>query len=149
MGKIALATFTGQKLYLDTNTFIYALEHHADYAAILDLLLASIDAGNIRSFTSEITLAECLVKPFADGNTDLQGRYQAALANRPGFTMAPVSRHILIQAAQVRAVHKLRLPDAIHLATALDLACDTFITNDRLIKPLPGITLVQLADVIP
>jgi predicted nucleic acid-binding protein len=100
MGKIALATLAGQKVYLDTNAFIYAFERHVDYAVILDLLLSSIDAGVMSSLTSEITLAECLVKPFADGNSNLQDRYQAALTNRPGFTVAPISRQILIQAAK-------------------------------------------------
>ena len=87
------------------------------------------------------------MKPYADGNRDFQIRYQAAISTRPGFTVITVSRPIIIQAAQLRAAYKPRLPDAIHLATALESNCNFFITNDQLVKPIPGITILQLADI--
>ncbi|MCL2647292.1 MAG: PIN domain-containing protein [Phycisphaerales bacterium] len=144
MGK--LNDLLGQKIYLDTNIFIYALEQNPEYAAVVDRLFALFDAAKAAAFTSEIALAECLVKPCADGNSDFQIRYQAAITTRPGLTVYPISRSMIIRAAHIRAAHKVRLPDAIHLATALDASCDFFLTNDQLVKPIPGITLIQLSD---
>ncbi|MCL2641088.1 MAG: PIN domain-containing protein [Phycisphaerales bacterium] len=144
MGK--LNNLLGQKIYLDTNIFIYALEQHPEYADVVDRLFAHFDAAEAVAFTSELALAECLVKPCADGNGDFQMRYQAAITTRPGLIVYSVSRSIIIRAAHIRAAHKIRLPDALHLATALDAACDAFLTNDQLVKPIPGIAVVQLAD---
>jgi len=146
MGK--LNDLLGQKIYLDTNIFIYALEQHPEYAPVVDRLFTLFDTAKATAFTSELALAECLVKPCADGNSDFQVRYQAAITTRPGLTVCPVSRSVLIRTAHIRAAHKVRLPDALHLATALETACDSFLTNDQLVKPIPGITLIQLSDLV-
>jgi predicted nucleic acid-binding protein len=146
MGTVKLADLTGQQLYFDTNIFIYALEHHVDHAVVVDALFAMVDAGQITAVTSEITLAECLVKPFADGDSNLQIRYQAAVSPRPNFSVSSLTRTILIRAAEIRALHKPRLPDAIHLATALNDSCQIFITNDKVLRPIPGIQVLQLTD---
>jgi len=143
---VALSDFAGQNVYLDANIFIYAVERHPDFVALLEQLFSRVNAGGMTATTSEITLAECLVKPFADNDVDRQQLYQAAIAARPNFAVAPVSRSILVRAAQLRALHKPRLPDAIHLATAIASACPTLLTNDHLVKTIPGIRVVQLSD---
>jgi predicted nucleic acid-binding protein len=146
MAAVALSDLAGRHLYLDANLFIYAVERHPDYLTRLDRLFALIDAGENTASTSEITLAECLVKPFADRDLDRQQLFQAAISPRPNFAVIPISRPILVHAAQLRALHKPRLPDAIHLATAIASVCHTLITNDFLIKPIPGIHVIQLTD---
>lgn len=60
---VVLNAIRGGRVYLDTNIFIYALEGYADFIDDLTELFASIDAGNIRAVTSELTLAEVLVRP--------------------------------------------------------------------------------------
>lgn len=62
--------------------------------------------------------------------------------------VVPVSRDVLIEAARLRAVANLRLPDAIHGATATLTGCETFLTNDRRLLAIPGIDVVVLSDVI-
>ena len=42
----------GQKIYLDSNIFIYAMERNPDYAEKLDRLLAFLDSGQLTAFTS-------------------------------------------------------------------------------------------------
>ncbi len=73
------------RVYLDANVWIYALEGHAAYAAPLKTLFARIDTGEITAITSALTLAEVLVKPFADGNTALQRLY---VRPHPPFVIA-------------------------------------------------------------
>ena len=65
-------SITGEGLYLDTNIFIYALEGYPKFIASVRALFAAIDEGRIRAVTSELTLAESLVKPMMDGNIILQ-----------------------------------------------------------------------------
>ena len=42
-------------------------------------------------------------------------------------------------AAQLRAQYKLRLPDALQLATALDVGADAMVTHDRDFSKMMGL----------
>jgi predicted nucleic acid-binding protein len=138
----------GERVYLDTNIFIYAVEGYLDFINELNQLFDNIDAGNLRAFTSELTLAEVLVRPLIDGNIEIQSVYQQALQSSEVLEVVAVSRDILIEAARLRAVVNLRLPDAIHGATAILSGCETFLTNDRRLTNLPGIEVIVLSEVI-
>ncbi|MFH0958320.1 MAG: hypothetical protein V1897_06415 [Pseudomonadota bacterium] len=53
----------GERIYLDTNIIIYPLEGYPECASSLATLFAAIDEGKLSAVTSELTLAESLVKP--------------------------------------------------------------------------------------
>lgn len=72
-------TFRGERIYLDTNIFIYALEAYPEYVSALTSLFAAIDEVKIKAVTSELTLAEVLIKPMMDNNADLQKVYKETL----------------------------------------------------------------------
>lgn len=137
----------GRRTYLDANVLIYFLEASPEYSPRLLGLFEAIDRQEIEGFTSELSLAECLVKPFADGNLPRQKVYQDFLNASRSFQMMSISQSILLSAARMRATHKFRLADSIHLATALELSCDSFITNDQPLRGVQGITVVHLSNV--
>ena len=56
----------GSRIYLDTNVFIYALEAYPEYELSLNSLFSAIDSGKLTAVTSELTLAEVLIKPMID-----------------------------------------------------------------------------------
>jgi len=60
--------------------------------------------------------------------------------------MAPVSRDVLIAAARLRAETGLKLPDAIHAATAQFTGCDQFLTNDTHVPALPVLVIRRLSE---
>jgi len=60
----------------------------------------------------------------------------------------PIRRELLIDAAQLRATTKLKLPDALHAATALASQCTTFLTNDQQFKTVAGLNVVLMSDVV-
>ena len=140
-------TVLGQRLYLEATIFIYALEGHARYAAVLTDLFGAIDRGDVQAVTSELTLAEVLVKPFADANAERQTAYQQALHSAGSRTIMPIDRTVLIEAARLRATTALRLPDAIHMATARLAGCRTFISNDQRLRVNAGLDVVVLGEV--
>jgi predicted nucleic acid-binding protein len=52
----------------------------------------------------------------------------------------------LRRAAQLRAAHRLRTPDALQLTAALSRGCKAFITNGRALPKLPGLSIIQLEE---
>jgi predicted nucleic acid-binding protein len=120
----------GRHAYLDTNVFIYTLNAFPPLFALLTRLFEIIDSGQLRALTSELTLVELLVKPIRDGDLPAQQTCQAMLLSNPRLTAVPITRQTLIESARLRATTSLKLPDALHLATATLAGCDMFLTND-------------------
>lgn len=132
------------RLYLDSNIFIYTLEGYPHFDHVLKRLANDIAAGKIQAVTCEITLAEALTQPFAKEDITTQQVYQEALQSNETFTMVPVTRDILTEAARVRAFSNLKLTDAIHFASARLTQCTHFVTNDAHFKDYQGIKVLSL-----
>ena len=124
------------RTYVDTNVIISIVEAATPLAPAQMQFLKSVDTGKTEAITSELTLAECLVKPLAERNAAAVAAYLAFLDGRPNFPVIPISRGILLSAARLRGERGLKLPDAIHLATATACGCTVFLSDDRRIKSL-------------
>ncbi len=134
MGKVSQEL--GQRVYFDANIIIYLVEGFAPFLDQLRALSIALNTGEIIAITSELTLAEVLVKPLKDQLPAIQQAYKTFLTPTRALSIATVSREILEDAAQLRATTKLKLPDAIHLATAFRQSCDSFLTNDEVFRTL-------------
>lgn len=141
-----IARVVGQRIYLDANIFIYALEEIEPWAEITRQLLSAIDGGECYAITSELTVAECLVKPLELGRADIVQTYLNFLQNRRSLSVVPVMREILIEAAKLRASGRIKLPDAIHIATALQQGSNLFLTNDQRFQTVAGVQMLLLKD---
>jgi predicted nucleic acid-binding protein len=139
---------SGERLYVDTNLFIYAVEEVAPFASQVKPLLQAADAGTVTLVTSLLTLAETLVMPYRLENKDLISAYRNLFTTpHPNLIVLPPNAAILEKAAQLRAaIPTLFLPDAIHLATAQVGECDQFFTNDERLKAAAAPTVVLLRD---
>lgn len=145
MGRVSAEL--GQRVYLDANIVIYAVEGFANLAAQLRSLLEALDAAEIVAVTSELTLAEVLVKPFKDQNQAVQRAYKMFLTPTPVLHLIPVNRSVLEEAARLRAASGLKLPDAIHLATANSHGCNSFLTNDDQFKQCGATNIKILSEI--
>jgi predicted nucleic acid-binding protein len=143
-----LATLSAKRRYLDTNAFIYALEDFDDWGHVARELMQAIDVGECSGVTSELTLAECLIKPLRLGRDDIVREYIGTLQVRRFFSVVPITRAILGEAARLRATTGLKLPDAIHAATAAAHACDHFLTNDDSFRTVFGANVVHLSELL-
>lgn len=140
----------GRRVYLDTNVFIYAVEGYESFAASLGQLFGAVAREEVQAVTSALTLAEALVWPYREGREDLANHYRSILQTRAGLTVLPLTRPVLIEAARLRAATTLKLPDALHLTTAVQHGCEVFLTNDGRIR-LPDsmdVTVTLLSDVV-
>jgi predicted nucleic acid-binding protein len=139
-----LSRIRGTTAYLDTNLFIYAVEGYEPEEAFVRALFLALEGGEFAAVTSELTLAEVLVRPFALGREDVAATYIELLRPSERLAVVPVDRAVLVEAARQRAALGIRLPDAIHVATALASGCGAFLTNDRRLKLPPGVRQVLL-----
>jgi predicted nucleic acid-binding protein len=135
----------GERVYLDTNFFIYTLEAVEPWVRVARRVLAALDEGACSGVTSELSLAECLVKPLQLGQAEVVQTYQAFLQERRFLSVVPITRELLAEAARLRAISRIKLPDAIHAATALQRGCTSFLTNDDRLT-IPGIKLLGWDD---
>jgi predicted nucleic acid-binding protein len=124
---------------VDTAPFIYILESHPQFADQFAGLFEAAAAGKLNIALSTITLAEVLTGPLKAGQTALAKRYEKALS---GYTLVSVTPPIAALAAQLRVQYRLKLPDAIQLATALDTGAAAFVTHDRDFSQVTGMAIL-------
>jgi predicted nucleic acid-binding protein len=129
----------GTTVVVDTAPIIYLLEAHPQFSRQFLGLFEAAAAGDINIALSTITLAEVLTGPLKTGQTALAKRYEKALSL---YDLIPVSPSIATLAAQLRAQYRLKLPDAIQLASALDIGASAFVTHDRDFSQVTGITIL-------
>jgi len=126
-----------QRVYLDANILIYLVEGAPGQRRPVELLLQPLQAAGARFITSELSLAEVLVHPIRGSNDRLVSLYEQQIDEE--LSTEPISRQVLVLAARMRAeTPSRRMPDAIHIATAVLTGAHTFVTGDKGIKSLAG-----------
>jgi predicted nucleic acid-binding protein len=129
---------------LDTQIFIYFIEEDHRYLPLIKPLFVALDRGDLAAVTSGLSLMEVLVVPYRSGNAALADRYESLLTHSRGLRFIDVDHRLLKAAAQLRATFKLKPPDAIQVAAALVGGCSSFLTNDRRIRAVPGLKILQV-----
>ena len=136
---------TRPRVYLDSNVFISAYENNGARSDHAWWLLHSIEDGEFIAVTSEITLAEVLVRPVEERDYALSRQYQDVISPAEYLEVSKVTRPILLEAAALRSVRRaLRLPDAIHVASARLSGCRHIVSDDQRLTSTPGLELVHL-----
>ena len=120
-------------IYLDSCIVIYAVEDDGSRGAAVRQRLA--DAGDTEVAISPLVTMECIVGPLRHDNLALHDHYLRALDN---FRRLNLGEEQFMRAAQLRARHALRTPDALHLAVAQLAGCDELWTNDNRLAVAAG-----------
>ncbi len=129
MGRIVAQI--GNRPYLDSNAWIYSIERVLPLHVQSDAVFVASDCAELTVFSSEPTVAEVLVRPLKMADAALTRAYQAVLQTTGNRLIVTVSRDVLCAASQICANHGIKLPDAIHIATAELSGCSSIVTNDR------------------
>lgn len=117
-----------RSLYWDTCVLIYRLQGVEPWNRRIDAALAAIPEP--RLVISELSRMECRIKPLREDDGATLAKFETFFA-APTLVYAPLSRAAFDLAAGLRATHRLKTPDALHLAAALTSGCAEFWTNDR------------------
>ncbi|MEO8500402.1 MAG: PIN domain-containing protein [Vicinamibacteria bacterium] len=98
--------------------------------------------------TSRIAHTECMVLPIRERQPERAQRFETFFTDS-GIWVADVSNDVLSLASQVRANTRLKLVDAIHVATAIRFQADRLLTRDSDIcnlRELQGVTFEAIPD---
>jgi len=126
-----------RRAYLDTCCVIYPIENVPGFSATMRAHLAN--HPDVILCVSPLVRLETLIKPLTDGNQVLVQDYEDFLAAQQWL---PMTDSDFDYATRLRAMHRLKTPDALHLATALRHSCTEFWTNDdRLNKAAAGMAV--------
>ncbi|MEP7291544.1 MAG: PIN domain-containing protein [Chloroflexota bacterium] len=131
-------------LSFDTSPLIYFVEQHPIYFDRMKAIMSYIDDQAVSGISSGLTLTEILTFPIRLGKISLVNRYEEILLNTRGFHLAPIDVKTCRTAADLRARHNLKTPDALQVAAALEANCDAFLTNDLGIKRVTEIRVLVL-----
>jgi predicted nucleic acid-binding protein len=127
----------GALVLVDAAPIIYYLEAHPRLAARFQRLFERQAAGEIFFAVATTTIAEVLTGPLAAGEEALAKRYRAVMES---WQVVDLTTDIAESAARFRATLKLKLADAVQLATAIAVNADALVTHDRdfsKVKALP------------
>jgi predicted nucleic acid-binding protein len=101
------------RIALDTSVFIYQLEANTRYLPLTDLIFSWLERPAAKAVTFNIVMTELLVAPYRDSDEQRVDEFYAL---------------------RLRAVHRLRTPDALQAATAAYAAAAALITNDAVFE---------------
>jgi predicted nucleic acid-binding protein len=127
-------------VYVDSNPFIYFIESEEALANRMKPFFELLRQKPGAAMTSELTLAEVLAK----ARPDARRGYLNLIVWSKLFELQPITRDILIDTADYRQVSQktrpdgtkvtVKLPDAIHVVTAVRARCRMFLSADTGLK---------------
>lgn len=113
---------------LDSAPIIYFLEDHPKLAPRFQPLFEAHANGRLRFAVTTITIAEVLAGPLGAGDESLARRYRSLLES---WQVVTLDAEIAESAARIRASLRLKLADAVQVASALAVNADAIVTHDR------------------
>ncbi len=119
-----------RRIALDTSIFIYQLEPNPKYLAFTDPIFSWLERPGSAAITSTITMTELLVLPYREGDEQRVNDFYGLLSNYPNLDWIAPNLETAELAARIRALHRLRTPDALQAATAVHAQATGLITND-------------------
>ena len=131
-------------LYLDAAAVIYLIEGSSSVRAQVHAHIEQaekVPAG--RLLASRLSRLECRVKPLRTGDAAMLATYDAFFT-RARLSVLDVSAAVLDRATELRARHGFKVPDAIHLASAIEAGADAFLTGDAGLAKCPGLNVELL-----
>ena len=122
-----------RRVYLDSCFIIYLMEETPVFSVAARHFLARHVAASF--CVSPLVRLEVLTRPLRDNDAALVADYEDFLnAN----IFLPITDAVFDQALRLRARHRLKTPDALHLAAAQYHGCTAIWTNDDRLREVAG-----------
>ncbi|MBI5754084.1 PIN domain-containing protein [Candidatus Peregrinibacteria bacterium] len=131
---------------LDTSILIYLLQDDEKYSDIVDRIFQFFESKKINLSFSSILLAELLVYPFRNGQTDIAKDWLSYFKIEKNLEIVDLNPVIAVDAAYLRAKYNIKTPDSIHLATAMQKENAIFLTNDLDLKKIQEVKVICISN---
>lgn len=139
------ASFSAVKtVAFDSLCFIYHFEANPKYGPFVQKIFSLVAGGKMSAFTSVISVAETLSVSLLPNKPEARVYYKERFLEMKNLKLVDVDLAVAEQAAVIRSNYKLKLGDAIQLATALKTNAQIFITNDKQFKHIKEIKVMIL-----
>jgi predicted nucleic acid-binding protein len=137
-----------RRIALDTSVFIYQLEANPRYVSLTDTIFSWLEQTRHTAVTSTITMTELLVQPYRDNDEHQVDEFYGLLSTYPNLDWVAPDLAIADVAARLRALHRLRTPDALQAATAIQGSATGLITNDSAFQRMNDFEVVMLDELL-
>jgi predicted nucleic acid-binding protein len=133
-----------RRIALDTSIFIYQLEANTRYLALTDVVFSWVERAGHEAVTSTITMTELLVPSYRDKDENRVDAFFGLLTTYPNLRWIAPDLETADLAAKLRALYRMRTPDALQAATAIRAQATGFVTNDRVFARIGELDAVVL-----
>jgi predicted nucleic acid-binding protein len=137
-----------RRIALDANVFIYLFEGKGPLAQTAASLMDAVSTGRVTGLVATIAFSEVIIGPVRTGDETMAERYLDAIRSIENLHVVPATVEITAEAGFVRGRTGLTLADALHVATARATGASVLVTNDRRVRSMPKLEVVQLADLV-
>jgi predicted nucleic acid-binding protein len=127
-------------LVLDSAPIIYLLEDHPRFRRRFEPIFEAHEGGHVRFAVTTITIAEVLTGPLGAGEEVLARRYRSILES---WQVVDMDAAIAESAARMRGLFRLKLADAVQVASALAINADALVTHDRDFSSVAGLRVIS------
>lgn len=133
-----------KKVFIDTAPLVYFLDDSAQYADKVESILTEIMEQGSLMETSVITCEEYLVYPYRTDNRE-KVRAFYDFTSDCGVSLRPITKGMAEKTARIRAQYpSFKAMDALQLASAVELGCDIFLTNDKQLRQFSELRCVTV-----
>jgi predicted nucleic acid-binding protein len=145
VGSMSSVLAKHRRIAFDANALIYLTETAGPRADVAAQVLDEALAAGIEVGLSVVALSELLVGPARSGDGAAFERLAAGIEEL-GFRVVPADAGVAKDAAWIRGVTGMSLPDAYQVACALRFGATLLVTNDRDIRSRNKLDVVYLDD---
>lgn len=136
---------THNRIALDANIVIYLVENADAHVVRAAAVIDAIEAHGMRATMATLGQVEILTGSARSGDQVVFERVAEEIRSMD-LRFEPLTEAIAEDAAWVRGQGRLKLADAIHVASARATGATAFITNDRRIGAQAGLEVFYLDD---
>lgn len=134
-----------KRIGIDTNVLISVFAQENLGKKVVPIIDAVANKGTHKFVASILTFSECAVVPYREGNWAALDQVKL-MFQMPNLIVYPMDEIVAEEAAKIRGVYNLKMPDAIIAATAIVHRADVLLTNDRSLAVIKEIQVVSLED---
>lgn len=136
---------THNRIALDANVVVYLVENADAHVVRAAAVIDAIEAHGLRATMATLGQVEILTGSARSGDQAVFERVAEEIRSMD-LRFEPLTEAIAEDAAWVRGQGRLKLADAIHVASARAAGATAFITNDRRIGAQAGLEVFYLDD---